>query len=259
MTINQTDTVRDVTIAMPEATGIFEKLGIDYCCGGNRTLAEASRLAKVPIEEVMGLLAGTAQIEQGKTLTDWQPESLTALTTFIVDQHHQFTRNELTRLPPIMKKVCAVHGANHPELLRLQELFHHLNEDLTTHLLKEEQVLFPWIGKMEEALNSGKPVPPPFFKTVRNPVRTMMAEHETVGDLLREMRQVTTDYCVPSDGCFSFQTLYQGLAALESDLHQHIHLENNLLFPRAIEMETSAEPEAQNFADSGCEHHCFSQ
>jgi regulator of cell morphogenesis and NO signaling len=259
MIIKPTDTVREVAVIMPNATRIFEKLGIDYCCGGNRTLAEASRAVRIPVEEVVRSLTNPPEPEAATIpLTDWQQESLTALTTFIVDQHHQFTRHELTRLQPLLKKVQAVHGQNHSELRRLQELFDHLNEDLTTHLLKEEQVLFPWVAKMEEAVSAGLPVPPPFFKTVRNPVRLMMAEHETVGDLLREMRQVTSDYTVPPDGCFSYQTLYQGLLALEADLHQHIHLENNILFPRAVAMENSAEPEARNDSTGNNIHGCFS-
>ncbi|HZS08021.1 MAG TPA: iron-sulfur cluster repair di-iron protein [Blastocatellia bacterium] len=259
MTINPTDTVRELAVAMPDATRVFEKLGIDYCCGGNRTLEDACRVADIPVEEAVRSLEGarlTGATEPPPT--DWRQESLTALATHIVDEHHQFTRHELSRLDRLLKKVCAVHGGNHPELLRLREIFERLNDELTTHMLKEEQVLFPWVAKMEDAVNAGLPVPPPFFKTVRNPVRMMMSEHDLAGGMLVEMRLVTGDYNVPPDGCFSYHTLYQALAALEADLHEHIHLENNILFPRAVELEGSAEPGRQSAATGECEHHCFS-
>jgi regulator of cell morphogenesis and NO signaling len=124
-------------------------------------------------------------------------------------------------------------------------------------MLKEEQVLFPYITRMEEAIGEGCAVPPPFFGTVRNPVRMMMMEHDTAGDLLRTLRATTGDYTPPTDACISYQTLYQALAGFEADLHQHIHLENNLLFPRAIEMEERGAPELRRSTNQLSEHRCF--
>ena len=148
-----------------------------------------------------------------------------------------YTREEIARLGPLFDKVCSVHGKNHPELLRLRETFSGLAEELTTHLMKEEMVLFPYIVRMEEAVVAKEPVLPPPFGSVRNPVAMMMSEHDGAGNALRSMRQIGNGYAAPADACISFQTLYQALAAFEADLHQHIHLENNMLFPRAIEME----------------------
>ncbi|HWQ33331.1 MAG TPA: iron-sulfur cluster repair di-iron protein [Blastocatellia bacterium] len=259
MTINPTSTVRELVTTMPEATRIFERLGIDYCCGGSRTLAAACEVAGVSPEEAVRLLEelGAAGATD-EALPDWRQESLAALIAHITDQHHQFTRYELDRLTPLLSRVCAVHGRNHSELARLRELFTELKEELTTHLLKEEQVLFPWVVRMEEAVSAGRPVPPPFFRTVNNPVRMMMTEHDHAGDLLRLMREVTDGYRLPADACFSYGALYQGLEALEADLHQHIHLENNLLFPRAIEMENQAASAWQGTNAGDCAHHCFS-
>ncbi|MFN7948063.1 MAG: iron-sulfur cluster repair di-iron protein [Blastocatellia bacterium] len=258
MTINPTNTVREVVTTMPDATRIFERLGIDYCCGGSRTLADACQKAGVPLDDAMRLLAEVGAASDEAPLTDWQKESLTALVNFIVDQHHEFTRHELERLDQLSHKVAAVHGKNHPELTRLRELFLELRDELFTHLLKEEQVLFPWVLKMEDAVTAGLPVPPPFFRTVRNPVRMMMTEHDNAGDLLRLLRETANDYRLPADACFSYGALYQGLQALEADLHQHIHLENNILFPRAIEMEGGAESAWAGNSTGNCEHHCFS-
>jgi regulator of cell morphogenesis and NO signaling len=124
-------------------------------------------------------------------------------------------------------------------------------------MLKEEQVLFPYITRMEEAAGEGRAVPPPFFGTARNPVRMMMTEHDTAGDLLRQLRGITKGYTTPPDGCVSFQTLYQALAAFEADLHQHIHLENNILFPRVIEAEATSAPDFYKSAGKFNEHRCF--
>jgi regulator of cell morphogenesis and NO signaling len=257
MNINSERSVRDLVIEMPEAMRIFEQTGIDYCCGGQRTLQESCRIAGKDVSEIITLLTSINSAAIKTDVPDWPSRSLTDLIEHIVDQHHSFTRHELERLEPLLNKVQQVHGRNHPELTQIQEAFNHLKEDLTTHLLKEEQVLFPYITRMETALKAKAPVPPAFFKTVRNPVRMMMSEHETAGDLLQQLRQMTSHYRVPADGCFSYQSLYRGLEGLEADLHQHIHLENNLLFPRAAEMEAQAVPEIQAGSEQEGAHSCF--
>jgi len=134
-------------------------------------------------------------------------------------------------------KVLAAHGGNHPELVHLDELLTRLCADLKPHMFKEEQVLFPYILAMVNAAEQNRAVPFAPFGTVNNPVRMMMREHDTAGEILRELRALTTDYTVPADACISYQTLYQALENFEKDLHQHIHLENNVLFPKALELE----------------------
>jgi regulator of cell morphogenesis and NO signaling len=152
-------------------------------------------------------------------------------------EHHAFTREELVRLEALLAKVSGVHGQNHPELFQIQDQFGKLRGELEPHMLKEESVLFPYIVRMEEATLANKTLPPPPFRTVQNPVRVMMAEHDAAGYILGRIREATSDYAVPPDGCISYKTLYSALTALEVDLHQHIHLENNILFPRAVAME----------------------
>lgn len=256
MAINTTDTVRDLALVIPNATRIFEALGIDYCCGGGRSLANACKAAQASVEEVARLLE-QAELDKQETVRDWQAEPLAALTSHIVETHHAFTRAELERISQLLAKVISVHAENHPELLDLKPLFLSLNQELIPHMLKEEQVLFPYITRMEGALDRHEPVPMPFFGTVRNPVRMMMQEHDSAGELLREIRRVTNGFIVPSDVCLSFQTLYQALAGFEEDLHQHIHLENNILFPRAVEMESSAQPDRSDSFEERNEHRCF--
>jgi regulator of cell morphogenesis and NO signaling len=255
MSVHVTSTVRELAVTVPGATRVFERVGIDYCCGGGRTLADACQTFRVPVDEVMRSLEDAAQaVKPGDQVIDWQAESLASLSAHIINTHHVFTRQELARLEGLLDKVCSRHGENHPELRQVQGLFLTLKQDLLPHMLKEEQVLFPYVIRLEEAVNKARDVPPPFFVTVQNPVRMMMTEHDTVGDLLREMRAATGNYAAPPDACISYQTFYQALAEFEADLHQHIHLENNILFPRAVEMESQAKPDWQTNAGR---HQCF--
>jgi len=239
MEIISTKTVRELALEIPEATRVFEKFGIDYCCGGGKVFSEACAAAGLSPDEVVRSLENAQR--QTKSLTDetidWRTQPLSKLTSYIVTKHHAFTRDELDRLIPLVTKVCSVHGGNHPELLRVQGLFQDLYRDLIPHMHKEEMVLFPVIEQMDQAVSKGRPAPVPFFGTVQNPIRMMMMEHDRAGEILKEIRQISNGFTVPSDGCISYETLYKALVALEQDLHEHIHLENNILFPRATEME----------------------
>jgi regulator of cell morphogenesis and NO signaling len=238
MSVTTEKTVGELALEIPGATRVFEKLGIDYCCGGGRTLDQACQAAHVSINQAEDSLAEASRVASATApARNWQAEPLSELLAHIQSTHHAYTREEIARLGPLFDKVCAVHGGNHPEVLRLRELFSGLAAELTTHLMKEEMVLFPYILRMEEAVVAKEPVLPPPFGSVRNPVAMMMNEHDGAGSALREMRQIGNGYAAPPDACISFQTLYQALAAFEADLHQHIHLENNVLFPRAIAME----------------------
>ena len=238
MTLDTNRTVRELAVEMPPATRIFEKLKIDYCCGGHKSLGDACAAAGVDAEDVVRLLEETNQSwDQSAASTDFQTLSLTELAGYIVGKHHTFTRQELERLDGLLEKVCSVHGANHPELIRINLIFRNLKAELEQHMLKEERVLFPYMERMESAFDQNQPLPAPPFGTVRNPVRVMTEEHDAAGECLREMRDLSSNYAVPPDVCISYQTLCTALEAFEADLHQHIHLENNILFPRALEME----------------------
>jgi regulator of cell morphogenesis and NO signaling len=220
-----------LALEYPALTRVFEKLGIDYCCGGGKTLEDACITAHVDPDQVMGALnlaEGAAPKDR-----DWQAAPLADLIAHIQTTHHKYTRDEIARLGPLFDKVCSVHGKNHPELDAMRDTFGGLADELTTHLMKEEMMLFPYIVRMEESAVAKETVVPSPFGSVRNPVSMMMHEHDSAGNALRSLRHASNGY----DACISFQTLYRALAELEADLHQHIHLENNILFPRAVEME----------------------
>ncbi len=238
MSITAEKTVREVALENPAATRLFEKVGIDYCCGGNKSLEEACRTANLPMDEVLDSLEIAEQsaraVQQDR---NWTTEMLADLVAHIISTHHKYTREEMARLSPLFDKVCSVHGKNHPELLQVRVGFQGLEQELTMHMMKEERVLFPYIVRMEESVIQKEPVLPPPFGSVQNPVTMMMHEHDSAGEALRLMRKVSAGYTPPGDACISFQTLYKALADLEADLRQHVHLENNILFPRAIAME----------------------
>lgn len=230
-------TVRELALESSSATRVFEKLGIDYCCGGNKPLEEACRAANLSAEDVQNALDAAQQESNSTAVRDWQREPLSELIVHINVTHHKFVRQEIARLGPLFEKVCGVHGKNHPELLHIQAVFRGLAQELTQHLMKEEMVLFPYIVRMEEAVIQGEPALPPPFGTVANPVVMMEHEHDSAGDALRAIRVASNGYVAPEAACASYQALYRALAEFEADLHQHIHLENNILFPRAIAME----------------------
>lgn len=238
MSVMTDKTVRELALQKPGAAAVFEKFGIDYCCGGKQTLEQACHSAGIPLDGVLGALemadhSGRAPAKN----KDWQKEPLGALIFHIRTTHHNYTREAIARLGPLFEKVCSIHGERHSELFQLRAIFQSLAQELTTHLMKEEMVLFPYVERMEESVLQKEPILPAPFGTVQNPVSMMEHEHDSAGAALRALRASSSDYAAPPDACVSYQTLYKTLAEFEADLHQHIHLENNILFPRAIALE----------------------
>jgi len=229
-------TIREIALEAPATTRVFENFKIDYCCGGRRSIADACSAMGLDPASLIDELDGVINAPRA----DSDPERLrpSKLIEYIIAKHHIFTAHELERLAPLMAKVALRHGASHPELLELQDVLNALTLSLMPHMLKEENVLFPYIQELELADARGFSTPPPHFGTVQNPIRMMMAEHDVDGERLRKMRQLTADYTLPEGACPSFTSLYAGLQDLEGDLHRHIHLENNVLFPAAAELET---------------------
>ena len=240
MSISTTETVGKIAAESPTTTREFEKLGIDYCCGGSRTLAEACAEANISVDQALARLEESAKSPTPTSDRKWQEEPLAELIAHINATHHVFVRSECPRIEALAAKVTWVHGTKHPELADVQKTFSALAAELRVHLMKEEQVLFPYVVRMEEAVLAGEPAPPAMFGTVVNPIRMMMQEHDGAGDALRSLRSLTGNYRLPEDACISYRTLFDALQGFEADLHQHIHLENNILFPRAAAMETKS-------------------
>ena len=238
MQITENSTVAEIAASSLAAVRVFEKFGIDYCCGGKRPLAEVCR-AKGNEEEVRreldAALAGSPAAER-----DWTTAPLTALVEHIIHTHHDFLRRELPATQARLEKVYRVYNERYgPSLIGLPEVYDGLRAELELHMRKEEMILFPAIVSSETAVNTGKPLPPLPFGTVSNPIHMMESEHENAGEALQKIREITRNFELPEYACATYRALMTGLDEIERDLHLHIHLENNILFPRAERLEAA--------------------
>ena len=240
MTTKTMKTVSEIALEMPRAAAVFAEFGIDYCCGGEVTLQDACNEARVAMNDVEAALEQAQKARKEADATDWSKESLKRVSDHIVEYHHQFGRRALPRIDHLLSKTLAAHGQKHHDLALVQRHFHVLADEMVRHMMKEEQILFPYIAKLEEAQAKGKATEPAMFGSVKNPVRMMRAEHDNAAAELKAIRKLTRDYDAPKDGCASFQALYAALAEFERDLQQHIKLENEILFPRAEALEEKA-------------------
>ena len=231
-------TIREIALEAPQTTRVFEEFKIDYCCGGRKPFSDACRDAGLDPQQVARKIDEALQEHASRNGNSRQDDrSASELIDYIISKHHVFTVQEIERLKPLMEKVCLRHGEQHPELFKLQTIFLALSDSLIPHMRKEEAVLFPYIQGLYASRANATSAPAPHFGTVENPIRMMMADHEDDGERLRLMREISGDYTLPEGACPSFTALYAGLEDLEKDLHRHINLENNVLFPLAVEME----------------------
>jgi len=229
MKLEISKTVAEIAVEMPRSIPYFEERGIDYCCGGKKSLRDACSKVGISVGEAVKALEMIAQREEGKDTASHWP-NLGTLIQYILDKHHTYTREQLALVSKLGSKVLAVHGNHHPELAAIHRLFEEMAEELIDHLLKEEQVAFPFLRALE---GEGEAMPFPYVAFQNGPQRVLLGDHEATGEQFRELHRLTKDYTAPADACVTFRAFYQGLADLEADLHRHIHLENNVLFPMA--------------------------
>jgi regulator of cell morphogenesis and NO signaling len=234
-----TKTVREIALEQPSSIRVFEHYGIDYCCGGRKPLTEACVAGKLDVDSVIAALEAAAKIP-APIFQDWSQASLESLSGHIVATHHAYVKRELPRLAELALKVVARHGATRTELPIIQASLVRLDEELSQHLAKEEAILFPYVVSLERASADGSAKPEGCFGTVANPIAMMTQEHDAAGALIAEIRRLSHNFVTPADACPTYHAFYNGLKDFEQDLHQHIHLENNILFPRAIDLEASA-------------------
>lgn len=229
-------TLADLAASSLSATRILEKHGLDYCCGGKQAFDQACASRGLQPDAILRQIQEAAAT--GAADRDWQSAPLGELVKHIVDTHHAYLKLDLPVLQARIEKVLAAHGARDPERLpRLAFIFGRLRTELEMHLRKEEAILFPCIEQYGRAEAQNRPVPPVPFGSVAHPIAMMESEHSDAGDALEEIRSLTNNYQPPAYTCATLRALYEGLKALEADLHVHIHLENNILFPRAIALE----------------------
>lgn len=226
-TFNTSQSIGEIVSIMPKASDIFKKYGIDFCCGGHRPLADAIREQNLDEEELLDRLEEAyKETRQLSERSDFRTMPLSDLIDHVVSTHHSYLNRALPELSDLTTTILRVHGQNHPDLFRVHKLFHNLKLELEQHLIKEETLLFPLIKEYENGPTEG------LLKRISLVVRETEEEHEAAGDILKELRRVTEDYILPADGCATYGKTFKGLQELESDLFQHIHLENNILFTR---------------------------
>jgi len=215
---------------------VFKKYGIDFCCGGKKTLSEVSQKKGISLEELKAELKAAENVESGSSISfdKWE---LDFLSDYITNTHHQYIKDNIPFISELAQKVARVHGANHPEAVQTAAVFERAAQDLSLHLVKEEKILFPFIKELVAAKRNNSVLPDSSFGDVANPIEMMESEHEQAGEDMEEIKALTNNYQVPADACTSYRLLYQKLEEFENDLHKHVHLENNILFPKALELE----------------------
>ena len=248
--IDTTKTVREIALEQPHSIRVFEHFGIDYCCGGRKPLAEACIAGNLSVDEVLVALDSAADTAAPSPI-HWSHVSLRHLIDHIVETHHAYVKRELPRLAVLAQKVVNRHGDTQAHLPAIQQAVAQLDDELTHHLAKEENILFPYIAALEGALESGNAQPDACFGTIANPIAMMTNEHDAAGTLLSDIRSLSNQFTPPIGACPTYHAFYDGLKEFEQDLHQHIHLENNILFPRTINMELAAQtPQSVALASS---------
>ncbi|MBS1730915.1 MAG: iron-sulfur cluster repair di-iron protein [Bacteroidetes bacterium] len=216
---------------------VFKKYGLDFCCGGKKTVKEACAEKGLDVTKVEKELQQANQSVSDMRPLPYNDWSMSFLADYIVNTHHSYVKRILPDLEAYADKVARVHGKHHPELLQINELVKDVCEEMAPHLIKEENILFPFIKQLDHNENKTGSLQHNAFKSVESPIDMMQHEHEIVGRKMEEIRELSNNYEVPADGCASYAFLFKNLDEFEKDLHIHVHLENNILFPKALSKE----------------------
>lgn len=228
-------TVAELVTENIKTAHVFKKYGIDFCCGGGISIEKACKKANVNLELLKQDLLNTRnEITRATNYNSWK---LDFLTDHIINVHHSYVEENIPLLLQYANRVAEVHGHHYTELLEIKELVHQVAGELSSHLKKEELILFPFIKKMVAAKENGSELPEAHFGTTANPIKMMEDEHEDAGDAFRKIAMLSNNYTPPENACNTYRAFYAKLDEFEQDLHQHIHLENNILFPKCLAME----------------------
>ncbi len=217
---------------------VFKRNGIDFCCGGGKTVGEACKTKGVDFDELEKELGQAVESSMPEESTNFDKWGLVELVDYIIEKHHSYVRQNVPLILEFAQKVATVHGHAYPEVIKIAELFQEAAKELGPHMMKEENILFPYIKDLVNARNSEKSTES-MFGLVQGPISMMTMEHESVGDIMKEIRKLSGNYIPPLHACNTFKVEFFKLKEFEEDLHQHIHLENNILFPKAIALEKS--------------------
>jgi regulator of cell morphogenesis and NO signaling len=236
MNINKESIIGDLVAAQYKFASVFKNAGIDFCCHGNRTVGVACAEKSINPDEFIGQLNAIADsnISADKDYNSWP---LDFLADYIERVHHKYVTDKITEIAPYLQKIVQVHGDHHPELAEIEQLFTRSAGELSMHMKKEELIVFPRIKRILHASLTGEPLPPARFDSIQTPISAMLHEHDEEGERFAQINSLTQGYTPPPDACNTYRVTYAMLHEFEEDLHLHIHLENNILFPKAIQIE----------------------
>ena len=238
MEIHKNQNIGELVAQDYRAASVFKKYGIDFCCQGNRTIDDASNAKEIDVDIILkDLNEVTNTHASNNTGIDFKTWPLDLLADYIEKTHHRYVEDKTPQIIPYLDKICEVHGEKHPELYQIKDLFQKVVENLVQHMKKEELLLFPFIRKMEKAKRSGELLQKLNFDSIKNLVNEMEDEHFAEGDRFRDIERLSHNYTPPEDACNTYRVTFAMLKEFEEDLHLHIHLENNILFPKSILME----------------------
>ncbi len=229
-----------------KAASIFEKYHLDFCCKGKRSLEQACTEQDLAVSEVTGELESIFTDAINTSTLDFEKMDLTQLCDYIVQTHHAYVKNEMPQLYAYLQKVTSKHGDRHPELYKIFQIFSAVKEEMEGHMKKEELVLFPRIKELQKLADNEKAQLQLNIGYLQSPITVMEQEHDHAGNLLNDIRVFSNDYMPPQDACTTYRLCFASLKAFELDLHQHVHLENNILFPKAIEIFKELQTTASN-------------
>ncbi len=236
MNIQENQIIGELVAQDYRSASVFKKYGIDFCYQGNRTISDACTKKNINSQSVVEDLELAIQTRENNTtaFTSWP---LDLLADYIEKTHHRYVEEKTAEIKPYLDKICKVHGDNHPELFEISKHFNKGTGELAMHMKKEELVLFPFVRKLTKSKRAHLKLDVPHFGTIQNPIKMMMEEHATEGDRFRLIAELSNNYTPPEDACNTYRVTFALLKEFEEDLHLHIHLENNILFPKAIELE----------------------
>jgi regulator of cell morphogenesis and NO signaling len=236
MEVYSNQTLADIVTKNIKTAGIFEKYDLDFCCGGNKTIVQACRengtnpdLVFSEIEKIE-----SEKVEIPERVDDWD---LDFIVDYIINNHHKFVRYMIPIISSHTEKVASSHGKNHPETLNVAKVFSAIYKELKQHMMKEEEILFPYIKYLVKVRNGEAKFERPYFSRIGNPINMMELEHQSAGESMYSIRKLTNSYALPPDVCNTYKVCLQELKEFEEDLHKHVHLENNVLFPKAVFLE----------------------
>jgi regulator of cell morphogenesis and NO signaling len=236
LTPEEGETIGELVAKDYRKAEVFKKYGLDFCCGGKKSVARACRekgISPAQVEQELNALTETP-LSRAQNFAAWD---LNFLADYIENNHHTYVREALPALTEYTTKIARVHGERHPELIEIARHFAAVASELNAHMPKEERVLFPYIRRLNEAEKVGASVVRPGFGSIQNPINMMEMEHEAAGNSMEAIRELSNNYTLPADACTTYRLAFAKLQEFEADLHQHIHLENNILFPKAVALE----------------------